>query len=573
MISRMLLLFCCILLSQNLLCQLTLKQKIQLSDTIYSSEQAFNFLDSLLHKKNKDDVRLLILEKRAQRALELDRYDILAKNCFEGVKLSRKLQNDSLEAFFFKFIGISQSASRQYKESILSFKKSARIANKGGHFILEATNYNNIGGLSIDLEEFEQAEYYLKKSINLSIKNGPPSMRNKLLSMRLLSTLYQRTNRKNLCQPLFEKVEKEAYKLSDTNLICSNLVFFANFLKDENKIDLALEKTKKALYLTRLYGDKHSIKTALLFYADLLQLNGNYEEALKNYREAYQIHTTIYEENNQRQLKEFEAEFKTSEFKRQKELAEAKSLVEKQKKNNYFYILLSVVLLSFVIIAIFYIRSIRRKNEYKSQIQEQRLSFIIEGQENERTRISKELHDGIVQDLTALKLNFDLLSKDSIDEKRQEFSSYIKKTADEVRNLSYQMMPITLKEKGLENALIELFERNLLPLNIDFEVNVIGITDRLESKLETSIYRIVQELVNNIIKHSKATEVSCMVKKNEATINLIIEDNGVGFDLENVKSGIGLNSLKSRVDFLNGEIQFESNNEKGLLAYIQIPLL
>lgn len=552
--------------------QNALQQKILDSDTIRDSKQAFDFLDSLLKINKSDKIKLLILEKRAIRALELNNFDVLTQNCHKGILLSRKLKKDSLEAFFYKYIGVAQSYTKQLEASIVSFKKSAQIAKKGGHFILEATNYNNIGGNSIDLKKFEQAEFYLLKSIELSKKNGLPSLRNQLLSMRLLATLYQRTNRKEKCIQLFEKVEIEADKLADTNLICSNLIFYANYLKDQKMLDLAIKKTKKALDLTRLYGDQNSLKTALLFYADLQNEKGNFKEAYKFLSEAYNLHTSIYEENSQRQLKEFETQFKTNEFKREKEIAEVKSLNDQQKKNNYLYLLISVVLFSILVFSAFYIRSIRRKNKFKMQINEQRLASIIEGQENERTRISKELHDGIVQDLTALKLNFDLLSKDTIDIKREEFSNYIKKTTDELRNLSYEMMPITLKEKGIEIALNELFERNLIPLNVTFEVTVMGFTERLDGKFETSIYRIVQEFVNNIIKHSQATEVSCILKKNETTINLIIEDNGVGFDLKNVKSGIGLNSLKSRVDFLNGEIQFETEQNKGLLAYIHIPL-
>jgi signal transduction histidine kinase len=197
------------------------------------------------------------------------------------------------------------------------------------------------------------------------------------------------------------------------------------------------------------------------------------------------------------------------------------------------------------------------------------LTKFIEGEENERIRIAKELHDGIVQDLSSIYLNLNAGSDD-----KEATISHLKQTIKEVRGLSHQMMPITLREKGLLLALEELFSRTLPPLSIDYTFDAFGINERLDLKIETSLYRIVQELLNNIIKHSQASEVNCVLRKTEQHILLILEDNGVGIsNLEN-KKGIGLESLSSRLEYLNGTLEMSaSENESGLYTKIQIPIV
>jgi signal transduction histidine kinase len=538
---------------------------IKKSDEIYDSQKAFNLLDSINKKaKLNEKTQVLLYEKLAQRALELTNYGKLTEVCVKGIDLAQKNKLDSAEAFFYKFIGFSQSYNQKLKESIVSFRKSAEIANRANLKILEATNYNNIGGNSIDLKEFDQAEFYLKKSIALSEKNGFPSLRNKLLSYRLLATLYERTNRLHLCEPIYVSLEKSSFELKDTNLICSNLVFYGNFLRDQKKIKKAKEKLKIAIDLTKKYGDKHSIQTALLFYKAILYEEGNFKEAYMVYNEIFELERKIYLEENQNQINQFETQLRTKEISQAKETAEAKALAEQRKKNNYLLILLFVVIVAIGIFVIIYLRNARKAAQIKLLFQEEKLASIIEGQENERTRIAKELHDGIVQDLTVLKMNLSEVNEKS------ELDSKLTKITKELRELSYQMMPISLKELGLIPALEDLFERSFTKNGISFDFEAFLSEVRLDEKIEVNIYRICQELINNTLKHANATEINIVLRKKDKLLSLIFEDNGQGFDVSTAKSGIGLTSLKTRLEAIHGEIEYDSVINQGTTAYIKI---
>jgi signal transduction histidine kinase len=187
-----------------------------------------------------------------------------------------------------------------------------------------------------------------------------------------------------------------------------------------------------------------------------------------------------------------------------------------------------------------------------------------EAQENERTRIAKELHDGIVQDLTILKLN---LTNNNY---KEEIEPKLTKITKELREISYQMMPIALKELGLIPALEDLFERSFTQRGIAFNFEAFLLENRLDEKIEVNIYRICQELINNSLKHANATEINIILRQKNQLLTLIFEDNGQGFDISKVKQGIGLTSLKDRLEAIHGQIEFDSTINKGTTAFVKI---
>jgi len=540
---------------------------IEQTDELFDSQQAFNRLDSI-RKKSKltPKVKLVLIQKLSQRSLEINDYKKLSNFCIQGIELAKTNKNDSLQAYFYKFLAISQVYSKKPEIAIENWKKSAQIAKISNHPYIEATCYNNIGGTLIDLLDFKEAEVYLQKSIDLSEKNGATSLRNKLLSYRLMATLYDRTNRQKQAGPIYEKVNKAAYELMDTNLICSNLVFHAYYLEQLGDLKSAIEKTTEALRLIEPFGDKNSLMTTLQFHSRMLYKIGRYKEAFETNGRVIQLFQEIYKEENQLQINQLETQFKTKELAEAKKLSDAKSLAEKREKENYLILLVLVVSIVLIAFLVLYLRNTKKNAAIKLRFQEERLASIIEGQEQERARIAKELHDGIVQDLTVLKMEMSNLN--------QEFESIDKldKITKEVRELSYQMMPVTLREIGLIAAIEELLHRSLSKNGIGFEFEHFNYEERLSDKIEVSVYRICQELVNNVLKHAGASRVSVMIRKSETQLTFIFEDNGKGFDTETSKKGIGLESLNSRIAFLNGNLEIDSSEQKGTTAFIRIPI-
>lgn len=260
----------------------------------------------------------------------------------------------------------------------------------------------------------------------------------------------------------------------------------------------------------------------------------------------------------------------------QKQLAlQQQEALAKQKKQVLYSLLGGTVLTSLLVLLVVYNRNRKKQADAEALAQRVLLQSVLETEEKERTRIAKDLHDGIVQDLTAIKLDIQSAVQTAPELMQAQLQTIFKAVdvaAKDVREISYQMMPLTLKELGLLKAMEELLNRSLIKNNIKYHFDHFGIDERLTDKIEVTVYRICQELINNTIKHSGATEVSLLLQLRNNVLQLTYEDNGRGFNASTTQKGIGLNSLGSRVEMVKGSLEFDSSAETGITAYIRIPV-
>lgn len=239
----------------------------------------------------------------------------------------------------------------------------------------------------------------------------------------------------------------------------------------------------------------------------------------------------------------------------------------------WFYLLLSLVVA--LIIGVIYqnrISYLRNIAETKTKFSQQ----LIESQEAERKRIAAELHDGLGQNLVVIKNRAMLAIKKGDDKERvakelDNISQTVTQALEEVREITNNLRPQLLDRIGLTKAINSMLKKVSGVIEIESEIDNI---DKVFNEIgEISVYRIIQESLNNVIKHSGATKVSVKIKRTENNILLIIEDNGKGFDLENVNlngSGLGLVGLKERSQLLNGELQINSEIRKGTTIEVKI---
>ena len=251
-------------------------------------------------------------------------------------------------------------------------------------------------------------------------------------------------------------------------------------------------------------------------------------------------------------------------------------------------ILMAVALIGFII---FYQRkqfNLQLKQqaelqEIEATAQRQLLKNSLEVQEAERRKISKDLHDDIGGLLSATKLSIQSLTrnlKDSPEVLAQAESTkeLVSEALAQVRNLSKNLTPRTLQNFGLVDALFEFADKMNHASDTNINLNIKGLEskDRIDPGVELSLYRVVQELVNNALKHAKATHLDFMLDKKLNFIILHYEDDGVGFNYEETKkyinSGLGLDSIISRAKVINGTCLFTSSSGQGTRVEIKIPI-
>lgn len=204
------------------------------------------------------------------------------------------------------------------------------------------------------------------------------------------------------------------------------------------------------------------------------------------------------------------------------------------------------------------------------------LQSMINGQESERTRIARDLHDGMGGLFSTVKMHFSTLQQDTPAIKDnmlyQKTLDLINNAADELRKVAHNMMPEVLMKLGLIEALREFCNNISSGRLLEITFQTFGMEDRLNSSTEIMLYRIVQELVNNIIKHADATEAIIQINREQNRLSLTIEDNGRGFDTEeaDVKRGMGLEAVRSRVVYLNGHVTVDSRKNIGTTIMIDL---
>lgn len=217
----------------------------------------------------------------------------------------------------------------------------------------------------------------------------------------------------------------------------------------------------------------------------------------------------------------------------------------------------------------------RQLAEEQSRHEKEMAQGILQAEEAERKKLGEELHDNINQLLGVVKLYLQHAQKNK--QARQELlvkcSDYISETIEEIRNLSRSLLPPSLQDYGLLVNLYQLIAdiRQAKNINIDLIADVFE-ENKVPANLQLMLYRIIQEQLNNVLKHSGANEVVIELRYQHELVQLQISDNGSGFDPEKTKSGIGFNNIRNRLNLVNGKMQINTAPDKGCTLLVSFVL-
>ena len=224
-------------------------------------------------------------------------------------------------------------------------------------------------------------------------------------------------------------------------------------------------------------------------------------------------------------------------------------------------------------------KMITQLDSQSARLEEERMlraKSLFDGQEMERQRLSRELHDSLGQSILALKMKFEQLNGVSEEKKQkvlEEIKTLFQKIMTEIRNISNDLMPAVLSEFGLIMALKKMCREVETQTGISIHFYNEIQQEVFEKKMEVYIYRIVQESLSNSIKHADATQIELLLKETDKTITLLVSDNGNGFQMNEAVylKGNGLSNMKERIKLLNGNIRISTNMGEGTRIYCEIP--
>ena len=306
---------------------------------------------------------------------------------------------------------------------------------------------------------------------------------------------------------------------------------------------------------------------------------GNYKKSNKYLKKYVNIKDSLNSQKNKIAIANAESKYQSE--KKDKEIAEQQlslvdqklALTESKSKTRIMSILIVSLLSGSMLLWFLFQQRQKRIEQQLVTIQKEQevltLESLMEGEEKERFRIAKELHDGVNVDLSAIKYKLtSLLEKNN--QVINEVVTMIDKSCEQVRAISHNLVPPSLKDFSLIETLEDFCNTTNSLHKPEVLFNHIGETVNISKKAEVNIFRIVQELINNSIKHAQASEIDVQISHRDNIIQLTVEDNGVGFDTKTITSnGIGLQNVQSRVDYLQAKLDFNSN-EKGTSYIIDI---
>jgi signal transduction histidine kinase len=444
--------------------------------------------------------------------LQLNQMDLAKAHLDSAVLFNQPLNNRVITNLVSRNEGVYYNYVKDYPQALASYLKSYQLSETLKYASLKSQAANNISGIYLILLKYEEARKYALEANEIG---------RRLKQFEVVSNSYGALKQIAIADNDFKTAVKYAelnkiYADSATNAATQKETLFLeskyqNQRKENEIAGLTIANTQHELSVVK--RNRFLIGGGILSGAALLILG------------------LLFKTSRQRQL-----------------LAEREQTIQREQ-----------------------IKFLERQQQVVS------LQSMINGQETERTRIAKDLHDGLGGLFSTVKMYFSSLQHDMPELKEKELFqksySLVDSASVEIRRIAHSMMPEVLMRLGLVNALKDLCDNISAGKLIKVSLEVHGIQNRFNANTEIMLYRIIQELLNNIMKHANATEVIIQFIKEAERLSVVVEDNGQGFNTQQFdeSKSTGLETVKSRVSYLNGKLSIDS--EKGIGTTIMMDFL
>ncbi|HZY79324.1 MAG TPA: ATP-binding protein [Cyclobacteriaceae bacterium] len=450
------------------------------------------------------------------------------------------------------------------------YKRSIALCDSSQHANILARNYGRLANTYMVESDGVNAEKYLKRAKKITDISGNLPLRGYVLSS--MSTLlfgqgkYQEAL-EFMQEPI--RIKRELGQLrqlqNDLLNISEAYMMVNDFPKAKKALDEGLQigKSLKDIVYLKYFYERRSM---------LDSMQGNYKGAYANLRLAAAYKDSTFSAQRLRDVREIQEKYEAEQ--KEKTIAEKELEIEHQKYRQALILGASIIAVLMLIVVLVVIRN-RSRNKLQREREHQnylRLQTIVKTQEEVQQRIARDLHDGLVQVLGAAKMSLQSVGPDSdkllLQKHIRSASDIMDEAVTEARSISHQILPYSLLKDGLIPALEELFARSLA--SFDFQHD--GYELHVNEQTSINIYRIAQELVNNVQKHAESAHVSVSLKAIGSQLKFIFSDNGKGYDTTRSTTGAGLSNMATRAGLLGGTIEVRSVIGKGTTTELTVPL-
>ena len=532
-------------------------------DTISDAALAAQKLQAALTKDAANPELLCLI---AQKKNLLGEYDSSVFYCNKAIQLLTRSKNDSLLAVALHIKGIAQYYLDDKMKAEANWRQALALATQVKDYERIIKLASNLGAIYLDqvylkqnkIDNFQIADSFFAIAYHQLVVRDSLASTQGLRTLRLMATSLHFQKKYDSAGYYYKKVIALS-KTVNADVYLGALIFYAELLSETGRHKEAVSYINEAAAIAADSSVPSKDKTQTMYvYGLVLNKAGDFKKAYIYNDSAYKLLAADYDKVNAKAYSESESKFKNQLLQYQIEL-------EQQKKNKLYYLIAGLITLTVFIFLWLQNRNKKRAALEKARQKQIAIDAFIEGEEKEKARIGRELHDGIAQEIVGIKLAMQQKNADAA------LINELTRISLDIRNISHELMPQTLKEYGLKLAIEDICQKILAPSGINYEVYSNLPDERMANKIEITLYRIFQELAHNIIKHSHATEVLVQLRKMNNHILLMVEDNGKGMTDEK-KNGIGISNLKSRVQLLDGNLQYDSSDKEGTTAIVRVPV-
>ncbi len=502
-------------------------------------DAAANFYESISILEKSNDRQKLApvyndLAKLYRKTRDLDK---ALDNYNKADALYRQLKDTAGIAMILNESGVVFEYRENYKEAVNRYTASMHLAEKKGDSLSVSYSLSNIAGVYVIEKKYDLAEQNLLRALNI------------------------------------RSILKDSFAIA---LTYSDLGVMMNAKGDYNKAVSYLNSSNRiaeSLKYPELQSNNYNeLSTAA-------QKQGNYQDAFEYFLKRSDLRDSLFAMEKTKQIQELNARYENA--KKEQQITQQKNRLRLQ---NFLFIGIGglIILLALLAHSQYKRYKLRQETVMKTELMKQQelaVKAVMEAEENERERIARDLHDGVGQMMSAAKMNLSAYESEAdfkTEEEKKAFEkiiSLVDESCREVRTVSHIMMPNALLKNNLATAISD-FTDKLSGKELKVHVYTEGLDERIDSNVETVLYRVVQECVNNAVKHAKASSLDISLIRDKDGISGTIEDNGRGFDVSDKEKfeGIGLKNIITRIEYLKGTVDFDSAPGRGTLVALHVPL-
>jgi two-component system NarL family sensor kinase len=474
-------------------------------------------------------------------------------------------------------MGIVLKAQADYRAAVTYYRNAMNVYKELGNRFGSAACYANLGSVYFYLPHYDSSLYYsLLATQEFEAQNIAQFLPTTICNAGMA---YDKLGRKKEAREYMLRAVALDEKYDSKKELAFALIYLADIYRRDHAFEDAKSNASRGLAIAISIDAQEQVMEARQALSDIYRDQGRFREALDQYVLHTAIKDSLFKKEKSNQLAELQTKYDTEKKESAIRLLQQENEIQDARlgQNRLLTIGLGVFAIALIVLGFLLHNRIALKQKVeleatKATLREVQLHAVITSQENERRRFATDLHDGLGQLISAVRLN---LSRGEVEKKSVDQAvEILNEMNSEIRNIAFNLMPQVLMRSGLTEALDELAARINRTEKMRITIGAFDMVPIHETEKKVALYRICQEWINNVIKYSHCTQISVQLVQHQQELVITIEDNGTGFDPSILPDslGNGWKNINSRLAMVHGQIEVDSlPNRPGTTVIIAVP--